>query len=226
MQRKRNEGVDGTGEVSDAGPRRRLSAAERRAQIIGAARQVFLANGRDGSRTKDIARAAGVNEALLYRHFDSKESLFHEAMVAPLTALVANMAASAEELPFDPAGSRQHELTRSFIAGLLATMIEIVPPLGVVLFAEGMAGAKFYRQGLVPVIDTVTDAVTRALPTFRHRDFEPRFVIEAVVGLCYGLSVDAHFRGREIDVERASADIADLVFYGVSGREPSPTHRA
>lgn len=204
--------------TSGAAARRRLTAADRRDQIVAAARQVFIANGRDGSRTKDIARAAGINEALLYRHFESKESLYEAAMVAPLADLVAKLASAAESLPYDPAAAPQYELTQRFIAGLLATMIEIVPSLGVVLFSDGKAGEAFYRQGLVPVINAVTEAVTRALPTFAHRDFEPRFVIESVVAMCFGLALDAHFRGRQIDVERVSVDIADLVFYGVRGR--------
>jgi len=56
--------------------RRRLSSEERREAIVGAVQEVFARNGFDGTTTRALARAAGVSEALLYKHFPSKESLF------------------------------------------------------------------------------------------------------------------------------------------------------
>lgn len=54
----------------------RLSHADRRDSILEAATSAFAAHGYDGSRTLEIARSAGVSEALLYRHFVSKEALY------------------------------------------------------------------------------------------------------------------------------------------------------
>jgi AcrR family transcriptional regulator len=54
----------------------RLAAVERRRNIVEAVRDVFAAKGFDGSTTRDLAQAAGVSEALLYRYFPSKESLY------------------------------------------------------------------------------------------------------------------------------------------------------
>jgi AcrR family transcriptional regulator len=54
----------------------RLSAAERRRDIVDAVRDVFADKGFDGTTTRDLAQAAGVSEALLYRYFPSKESLY------------------------------------------------------------------------------------------------------------------------------------------------------
>ncbi|HWO43072.1 MAG TPA: helix-turn-helix domain-containing protein [Candidatus Eisenbacteria bacterium] len=57
-------------------PSGRLSSRERRDAIVGAVREVFARNGFDGTTTRALARAAGVSEALLYKHFPSKESLY------------------------------------------------------------------------------------------------------------------------------------------------------
>ena len=51
-------------------------AAESRARILDAALKEFSANGLSGARTERIAQAAGVNKALLYYYFDSKENLY------------------------------------------------------------------------------------------------------------------------------------------------------
>jgi len=54
----------------------RLSAEERRQAIADAVRDVFADKGFDGTTTRELAKAAGVSEALLYKHFPSKESLY------------------------------------------------------------------------------------------------------------------------------------------------------
>ncbi|MGH7927966.1 MAG: helix-turn-helix domain-containing protein [Candidatus Binatia bacterium] len=59
----------------------RLTADERRNAIVEAATKVFAENGFHGTTTRELAKAAGVSEALLYKHFPSKESLF-SAMLA------------------------------------------------------------------------------------------------------------------------------------------------
>jgi AcrR family transcriptional regulator len=54
----------------------RLSSSERRKAIVEAVREVFAEKGFDGTTTRDLAAAAGVSEALLYKHFPSKQSLY------------------------------------------------------------------------------------------------------------------------------------------------------
>jgi AcrR family transcriptional regulator len=54
----------------------RLSSPERRQRIVEAVKAVFAERGFDGTTTRELAKAAGVSEALLYKHFPSKESLY------------------------------------------------------------------------------------------------------------------------------------------------------
>ena len=54
----------------------RLSSEERRQAIVEAVKGVFAEKGFDGTTTRELASAAGVSEALLYKHFPSKESLY------------------------------------------------------------------------------------------------------------------------------------------------------
>ncbi len=51
-------------------------SAETRGRILEAALKEFAANGLAGARTETIAAAAGVNKALLYYYFESKEKLY------------------------------------------------------------------------------------------------------------------------------------------------------
>jgi AcrR family transcriptional regulator len=63
-------------------PTERLSADQRRAAIIAAVRQVFAERGFHGTTTRALAAAAGVSEALLFKHFPDKESLFSAMQLA------------------------------------------------------------------------------------------------------------------------------------------------
>jgi len=55
-------------------------SAETRARILDAALSEFAAHGLAGARTEQIASAAGVNKALLYYYFESKEKLYAAAL--------------------------------------------------------------------------------------------------------------------------------------------------
>jgi AcrR family transcriptional regulator len=56
--------------------RRRLTADERRARILDAARTEFARAGYHGASTASIAKAAGCSEPMLYKHFVGKHALF------------------------------------------------------------------------------------------------------------------------------------------------------
>lgn len=57
-------------------PRRRLSAPERRARIVAAARAVFAAKGFTSASLDDVAARARITKPVLYDHFASKEDLY------------------------------------------------------------------------------------------------------------------------------------------------------
>jgi AcrR family transcriptional regulator len=54
----------------------RLSATDRRQQILEVAAGMFARKGYEGTTTREIAEEAGVTEALLFRHFPTKENLY------------------------------------------------------------------------------------------------------------------------------------------------------
>jgi AcrR family transcriptional regulator len=56
--------------------KRKLSSEARRTAIIQAVRHVFAERGFHGTTTRALADAAGVSEALLFKHFPTKEALF------------------------------------------------------------------------------------------------------------------------------------------------------
>ena len=61
-------------------PTARMPAAERRLALVDTAIRLFTESSYRGTTTADIARAAGVSEPILYRHFDSKRDLYLAAL--------------------------------------------------------------------------------------------------------------------------------------------------
>lgn len=64
-------------------PGRRPGNVDTRAEILAAARGQFAEVGYAGASLRGIARAAGVDAALVHHYFDGKDGLFAEAMQLP-----------------------------------------------------------------------------------------------------------------------------------------------
>jgi len=54
----------------------RLPAAQRKEQLLDTAVELFARRGFGGATTAELAKAAGVTEPIIYRHFRSKKDLF------------------------------------------------------------------------------------------------------------------------------------------------------
>jgi AcrR family transcriptional regulator len=81
----------------------RLPAAERRQALIETAIRVFSDGSYRGTTTAEIARAAGVSEPILYRHFASKRDLY----LAALDHVWRKMRAAWEEALEESANVRE-----------------------------------------------------------------------------------------------------------------------
>jgi len=91
-------------------PGRRPGGPDTRGEILVAARETFADKGFEGTSLRGVARAAGVDAALVHHYFDSKESLFIEAMQFPVDPRL--VAARIWDGPFEQVGER---LVRTFL---------------------------------------------------------------------------------------------------------------
>jgi AcrR family transcriptional regulator len=169
--------------------RSRLTAAERRSEIIAAAQSVFAASGLAGARTSTIADAAGVAESMLYRHFTSKQELFEVAVVEPVADFVEGVISGADGLlDWDGPGSR------AFYESFLETMAAVLPLLGVALFSDAREGRRFYNDKIVPLFDRYEDKVGVALDGMPGHGVSAAFLSRAVIGIIFLITLDAAYR--------------------------------
>jgi AcrR family transcriptional regulator len=84
--------------TSTRGSTRQPAAARRRArerEILKATRELFDETGVRDAQIEDIARAVGVNRAIIYRHFSGKEELFALTLVSYLEDLETRLTAAS-----------------------------------------------------------------------------------------------------------------------------------
>ena len=89
---------------ASAAPKVRLSQAERRHSIAVAAARIFAERGFHATSSKDLARACGISEALMFRHFPSKDELWFAALEACRQSAVADSLRTVGHLPPSVAG--------------------------------------------------------------------------------------------------------------------------
>ena len=85
--------------LSPKTPSPRIPAAARKASIIRSAAAIFGEKGFNGTKTREIAARAGVSEALIFKHFPSKEDLYAAILAeeSPLPGLLDRIQALAKE---------------------------------------------------------------------------------------------------------------------------------
>ena len=78
---------------------RKASGQERQAGIIASAASLFAARGFTGTTTREIAKAAGCSEALVFKHFPTKRALYAAILAekAPFSELLAAVDEAAKK---------------------------------------------------------------------------------------------------------------------------------
>lgn len=204
-------------DAEPAPTRRRLPGDQRRHQILAAAREVFLARGLQGARTKDIAAAAGITEALVYRHFASKDELFEAAVVAPLEAAVAKLVLDSGEPPaeVDTAGTVMVERTRVFVRDLVEVLEESAPLLGAMLFGDVTRAPTRLRDHVTPFLERTSAVVATNLDWWPHRDFDPQVLTRVIFGGVWFETLNARLTGAPLDKDRLADELSRLVVHGL-----------
>ena len=204
----------GTGSTRpDAAPavRERLGRAERRTQLLDAARQVFVTSGYHAAAMDEIAAAAGVSKPVLYQHFPGKLELY----LALLDAGVEQMVAAVER---GLASTTDNE--ERVIATIAAYFTFVADPdstFGLV-FESDLRAEPAVRQRIDQVTEQCTHAVADVIAAETGLDREAARLLGA--GMTGAAQVSARWwLTQDGDVPRDAAErlVASLAWRGISG---------
>jgi AcrR family transcriptional regulator len=190
-----------------APPRRRLTAEARKSSILAAARRAFTETGdMNGTTIKLIAARSGISEGVIYRHFESKDQLFFEAVVEPLQRAVDELVAATEMFDRDEPLTPERQLSgmNGLYKQLVATLSEVLPLLGLVLFGDPEVAKKFYRDNFSVAMDRLAEAWRVVEDRYGFPFESPDISARAVMGMALMMALESH-HGRKFDRERAIA---------------------
>jgi AcrR family transcriptional regulator len=192
-----------------------------------ASRIEFSMRGYHGARVQGIARRAGCNVALLYRHWASKKALYLEVLRTIWQGVNVEVAKLMER---GPGGAE------SVVGAYLDAMLN--DSVGAQIFVrEYLDGAPFLQQ-LVAVEPSLTERVNAAARTLAQADgvhrarpgLDPTLAVLTIGGLA-AFAASAHeaariFLDRPIGQEELRQHLFDLLLHGILPREARPGNGA
>lgn len=181
-------------------------SAQRREEIISAAQSVFAHSSYAGARTRDIAEAAGVNQAILFKLFPSKEQLFEEAVIQPLEAAFRAMYGTVEEYRKAKSADEMAELAQPSTFRHLENMERIFPLLVSALFSDLESGKRLYAEHIEPLIrqrGSVLEPLVR-------EGVDPEFVGLANFGMMFAVAMQRWLGGCKGDLESVAGQLNRL----------------
>ena len=191
--------------------RRRLTAEARKRSILEAARRAFSETGdMNGTTIRAIAERGGISEGVIYRHFESKDQLFFEAVVEPLRDAVDALVAATEVVdkdePLTP--ERQVETMNGLYRQLISTLEEVLPLLGLVLFGDPKVAKRFYKENLAVAMDRLADAWAEVEDRYGFELESPDISARAVMGMALIVALESRYNNK-FDRDRAVTIITE-----------------
>jgi AcrR family transcriptional regulator len=156
--------------VRQVGLRREARADESRAKILAAAERAFAGEGLAGARTDAIAAEAGVNKALLYYYFKSKESLY-EAVIEEHLRDFNKQALAILEAP----GSARVLLLRylELHFDFISKRRQHAPLFQQLIMKGGKPPERLFRKHIVPRADALRRLLVRGIQSGEFRKNDP-----------------------------------------------------
>ena len=167
-------------------PACRMAAVDRRQQIIEVAVDLFSRRGFQGTTTREIAQAAGVNEATIFRHFATKSDLY---------AAIIDWKACSEDFT---ALERALEATletgedRGLFELVALRMLEINDAdqntMRLMLYSglEGHELAEiFFRNDIVRIFHALAGFIRRRVDEGRYRQVDPMTAVRSFIGMVH-----------------------------------------
>jgi AcrR family transcriptional regulator len=187
-----------------------LPAHERRRLIISAAQKVFVRSTLQGARTRELAKAAQVNQATLFEHFASKEDLFHAAVVEPMLEAMKGMRERARTYSQAKSAKDMIDLARSSSRGHLAAMVRIYPLLASALFSDPTLGKRLYMKEIAPMLRERGEVMRGVV----KESIDPHLLALVSFGAFFMVAMDRSFRGKRTDLAKVADGITNLLAFG------------
>jgi AcrR family transcriptional regulator len=205
----------------------RMAGEERRMQILRVAVSLFSQRGFSGTTTREIAQAAGVSEAMVFRHFATKEELY--------SAILDHKACS--DSSFNPVAligdAVKRKDDRAVFEGLALSALEhheCDPEFHRLLLHAALEqhelAEMFWERNVRPVYEFLGDYIRQRQTDGVMIDMEPAVVVRYFIGMVIHHSLnntlwDPKRSLLNISNEAAAHSFANILLSGINNHQTS-----
>ncbi|MDP9268971.1 MAG: TetR/AcrR family transcriptional regulator [Acidobacteriota bacterium] len=196
----------------------RVAAQDRKQQIIDVASALFARKGFQGTTTREIADRARVNEAILFRHFPSKDGLYWAVIedrctrARRLQSLEATLDLQASD----------YEIFRVIAEDILRRNREDKDRTRLLLFSgleNHRLARRFFKTYVASYYRILARHIERRIDEGAFRRVDPLLAARGFMGMIfYHNLVQEIFGGgmyQDFEPETVSAELADIWLRGV-----------
>jgi len=196
----------------------RFSAADRREQILDIATRLFARQGFQGTTTRQISERAKVNEAIIFRHFSSKDELYWAVIERKIIS-----AAPSERLRerLDPS-SEDGDVFSRVAAEILDRRAKDQTLSRLLLFSvleNHRLSQRFFRTYAARYYELLAEFIRQRIDAGRFREVDPLLAARGFLGMViYHSWVQELFGGKryqKFDVQRVSRTLSDIWLRGM-----------
>lgn len=212
----------------------RMAGDARRLQILRIAMRLFSQRGFRGTTTKEIALAAGVSEAMVFRHFANKEMLYSAILdqkacvhdtLDPRQAVAEAIASKDDRAVFEGIALEalnQHDSDPEFQRLLLHSALE-----------EHDLAHMFWEKFVRRVYRSLGNYIRERQREGAIVEIEPSVVVRAFIGMVMHHSLNNNLWDRKrsllkISNQAAAREFAGILLHGIAAKEETgspPRHR-
>lgn len=204
----------------------RMPGDKRREQILQSAFDLFSRRGFSGTTTKDIARLSGVSEAMVFKHFSSKDELYGAILEAkkcseglhqfpwesnePMLAAMEAKDDFGVFYHFAVQALEKHQSDVAFMRLLFYSALE-----------EHELAERFFGEFVTEIYKFLGKYIEQRQADGALRKMDPRIVVRCFLGMLIHHSLnnilwDKKRRILDIDNETAAKNFAEMILNGAS----------
>jgi AcrR family transcriptional regulator len=170
-------------------PKKRLCSAARREQIIQVSMDLFASLGFKGATTRAIAEAAGVSEAIIFRHFATKEDLY-DAIIT--TTIEKRRAVWKLESPSRDKNEDLSGLLREYATGFINRNRTDQTFIRLMLYSaleDHKFRQRFFESHSSPYMQAIRNRISHGIVIGEYVETDPHFTMFSFFCSLYQYSV-------------------------------------
>jgi len=196
----------------------RVPAEDRRLQIIEIAGDLFASRGYEGTTTRELAERVGINEALLFRHFATKDDLYW----AVLQHMIDKRGTKDRLSEHVRAGMTDRETFVAVAKDLLNRNVQLTRLLFYSVLEKHELSDRFFSTHVIAYHEILADYIREGIKTGRFRDMDPVLAARAFIGMfSYHYQIHELFGGkvvRHFDPDEVVNRLVDIWLEGMKPR--------